>query len=521
VRVTQRMLSNNLLYSYEKNLSGISKTQEQISLGTKINRPSDDPSGCSLTMALMSNLNLNGQYQRNITNGLGWLQQTDVGLEKATDAMQKVRELVVQGANDTLTQDDRVAIAEQVDTMTDAMVEVANTSLGGIYIFAGLDNTSEPFHRSGDDFTFTGDDSEVLREIAPGARYQVNINGKHFFYDNLVEVAKGSGSTVDQVTIDDGLQFGEYKISTTVEDAASAGDSEAQVTSYYTQEGNTIVANVGVVNAGNVYNSSILMEVTGINYTSEYKISDVTVQFTYHQYNKSDGSYTTGTVSQTFTDSDGDGDPDTPASFTVGDIDLNMDLTEFIVRGDKAVISVTAQSAIGDNNIGIDYDGTDRNWVFSNTVADPGNDLKFFTLDEGNGESYDGTVDITFNGGFATASEAATFTAGNIFDCLVYVRKKLENNQTDKIEQCLSYLDEKIGWLLQERVRVGARTTHLEAIDEQYTNLEVNLSDMMDGYYSTDVAKATVELNEKTLIYQASLAAGARIMQTSLLDYLD
>jgi len=719
------MISNNLLYSYEKNLSGVSKTQEQISLGTKINKPSDDPAGCSITMALMSNLDLNGQYQRNITNGLGWLQQTDVGLGKATDAMQSVRSLVVQGANDPLTQDDRIAIAEQINTMTDAMVEVANTSLGGIYIFAGLNNPSEPFHRSGDDFTFTGDNSEVLREIAPGARYQVNIDGKHFFYDKLVEVAKGSGSTVDNIditgnknvvksfgtitdadltaaplngklklnidgagyevsfsgestvaamlakinsvlgvagsaTCDAGtgfnlelrttdpassirvtsfddtlaglkllagfndLQFGEYKVSTV--DGTSPGDSTAVVTNYYSQEESTIVANVGVVSASNTFNSSILMEVTQVNYTQDNAeiissaplaippgvlpdgsklglridgidytvtfsgvagnddvvdqinevlgaageayldgsnnlvlrssstgqdstievtqidhpavlhlalnqsggvgVADVTVRFTYHTYDK-DGNRYDGCVYQTFTDTDPkDGDPDSPAQLTIGDgsgthdIDLNIDLTSFVKAGDKAVISVAAQAVAGDDGIGVSYDGTDRKWIFNDNAVDSGVDLKLFSIDEGNGEFYDGGIDLTFNGSIADSTDAATFTAGNIFDCLVYVRKKLENDETYKIEQSLSYLDEKIGFLLQERVRAGARTTHLESIDEQYTNLEVNLSDMMDGYYSTDVAKATVELGEKMLIYQASLAAGARIMQTSLLDYL-
>ncbi|OPX88170.1 MAG: Flagellar hook-associated protein 3 [Pelotomaculum sp. PtaB.Bin104] len=725
MRVTQKMISNSMQYAFQKNLSGISKTQEQISLGTKINRPSDDPAGFSQTMALQSNLSLNKQYQRNITDGLGWLEQTDVGLNNATVIMQTAREKANQGANDTLTRDDRIAVAKQIDAMTDEMVEVANTSLGGKYIFAGLKNTATPFHRSGDDFTFTGDDSDVLREIAPDGRYEVNINGKKFFFDKIVDVAKGAGSMVDTVditseqdivksfgaitdadltttplngklvlnidgndydisfsgestvaamlakinsalgvngsaamdtdsnlvlssnstnpgtyikvkSIDDnlsglkllagfnGLQFGKYKVSTV--DGASPGDSTAVVTDYYSQAGNTIVGNVGVVSASNTFNSSILMEVTKVNYTQDHAeiissaalaippgvlpdgsklglkidgvdymvnfsgvtsnndvvsqinkvlgtageayldggnnlvlrsnstgqdskiqvtqiddpavlnlalnqsggvgVADAAVRFTYHTYDK-DGNRYDGCVEQVFTDTDPkDGIPDTPAHLIIGDgsgthdIDLNISLTRFVEAGDKAVISVAAQTVAGDDSIGINYDGKDRKWVFNDNAVDSGAKLKFFTLDEGNGEFYDGNVDLTFNGSISDSTDAATFTAGNIFDSLVYLRKKLENNQTAKISQCLEYLDEKMGWLLQERVRVGARTNHLESVDEHYSNLEVNINDMMDGYYSTDVAKATVELNEKQLTYQASLAAGARIMQTNLLDYL-
>ncbi|OPX94325.1 MAG: Flagellar hook-associated protein 3 [Pelotomaculum sp. PtaB.Bin104] len=842
MRVTQRMLTNSLQYALQRNLNGISKTQEEISLGTRINRPSDDPAGFSQTLALQSNLNLNKQYQRNITDGLGWLEQTDVGLDKATVAMQTAREKAVQGANDTLTQDDRIALAEQIDAMTDEMVEVANTSLGGKYIFAGLKNTYAPFSRSGDDFMFVGDDNDVLREIAPGGRYEVNINGKKFFYDKLVEVDRGAGSMVDTVDITadqdmvksfgalptdlflatpgnalngnlklniDGksynvtfsnvtsradilatinsvlgvagtasmdadsnliisssstnlgtsikvtscdqslsglkllagfnnLQFGKYTVATV--DGTGPSASTAVVSDYYAQGKNTIVSNVGVVNTSNSFNSSVLMEVTKVNYTQNHAeilssaalggvlptqgnklglnidgkdytvtfstptnpinpptpswddyvkqindvigtageasissdnflvirssstgqgstvrvtqvneptlnlqlnqdcavgITDVTVKFTYHIYDK-DGIQYDGCMEQKFWDtdkwkgdvlddsgplplvngstftlqgfkSDGtqgaaqiytittgvndnltalasainadsattgvtatltgagttnarlvlstvgggelyadddasnplavimggaqyvsskDGDPDSPAHIILQDdsgthnIDLNIDLTRFISTGDKAVISVAAQAVAGDDSISVNYDGKDRKWVFNDGAVDSAANIKFFSLDEGNGESYDGGINLTFNGSISDSSEAATFTAGNIFDSLVYLRKKLENNQSDKINKCLDYLDEKIGWLLQERVRVGARTNHLESVDEQYTNLEVNLSDMMKGYYSTDVAKATVELGEKQLTYQASLAAGARIMQTSLLDYL-
>jgi len=728
MRVTQRMITNSMQYAFQRNLSGISKTQEQIQLGTKINRPSDDPAGYSQTMALQSNLNLNKQYQRNITDGLGWLTQTDMGLGNATDIIETVRTNTVYGANGgTLTEDDRIDLAKLVDAMTDEMVEVANTSLGGKYIFAGLKNTETPFHRSGDDFTFSGDDSAVLREIAPDGRYEVNINGKKFFFDKLVDVAKGAGSTVDTVDITsdeymvksfgavtdafdnlvggplngklvlnidgndyqvtftgestgaamltainsvlgvngsaaldadnnlvlsssgtnpgtyikvksidedlaglkllagfNGLQFGEYKVSTV--DGVSPGDSTATVTDYYSQAENTIVSNVGVVSASNTFNSSILMEVTNVNYTDDNAeivssaaltippavlpdgsrlglkidgvdylvtfsgvtsnadvvsqinsvlgtngeayldgsdnlvlrsnttgqdskmevtliddpavlnlalnqsggvgVTDMTVKFTYHTYDK-DGNRYDGCVSQVFTDTDPkDGNPDFPTSLTIGDgsgthdIDLNINLTRFAEAGDKAVISVAAQAVAGDDCVGVNYDGKDRKWIFNDSAADAGVSLKFFTLDEGNGEFYDGNIDLTFNGSITDSTDAATFTAGNIFDCLVYLRKKLENDQTEKISQCLDFLDEKSGWLVQEQVRIGARTNHLESVDEQYSNLEVNINDMMDGYYSTDVAKATVELYEKQLTYQASLAAGATIMQTSLLDYL-
>lgn len=728
MRVTQRILNNETQYSLQRNLASIMASQEQISRGTRINRPSDDPSGFSLTLALQSNLHLNKQYQRNITNGLGWLEQTDIGINNAVTILQDARVLTDQGANGTWTADDLATMARQIDAMLDQMVGVANTSLGGQYIFAGMKNNVTPFYRIGDDIVFVGDDRSVLRAIAPGGDYAVNINGQKYFYDDLVDILKGAGSTVDTVDIsaenaqvssfgpvsdallaatplngkmvvnidginyevafnnvdnvndmldkinsafdspeigeafiDNGqlviksnssnagnfvrvdsldaglavlnllpefnsLQFGEYKVSTL--DGAVAADSKAVVTDYYAQIRNTIVGNVGVVGADNQYNSSILMEVTNVNYTHEYAeitslaplninpgdlsdgsqltlkidereylirfsgvnnnqdvveqinstlgtlgtayldgnnnlvlrsatkgqssqvevvqidgnltaplglslnqsggmgIEEVTVKFTYHTYDK-DGNRYDGCVSQTFYDTDPkDGDPDSPATVLIGDgngthdFDLSINLTRNVTAGDKAVISISAQAIADDDSVSVGYDGKERKWVFNDGAVDTSAALKFFTLDEGNGEAYDGGIDLTFTGGIADSREAVTFTAGNMFDCLLYLRKKLDNNEQEKVIKCLDYLDEKSNLLLQEWVKVGARTNHLTAVDSNYNSYEVNLNDMMSRYYSTDYYKASIELYEKELTFNASLAAAAQIMQTSLLNYL-
>lgn len=165
----------NLSNSYGK----MSKLQEQINSGSKINRPSDDPVIAVKGMGYRRDLAKVEQYQRNMITANSWLDTTDESLNQVGEQMKKVRELVIQAANDTNTSEDREKIKMEIDQIRQQIRDVANTKIADSYIFSGT-NTSQPLYPEG---TPPVNEEKVNIEIYDGIQLQVNTPGKSLFKD--------------------------------------------------------------------------------------------------------------------------------------------------------------------------------------------------------------------------------------------------------------------------------------------------------------------------------------------------
>src|SRR5699024_2957526 len=80
-RVTQTMLSQRSLEGMQLSLGRLARTQEQLSTGRVLNRPSDSPTDTTAAMRLRSSLADAKQYARNAQDGQGWLGQIDSALQ--------------------------------------------------------------------------------------------------------------------------------------------------------------------------------------------------------------------------------------------------------------------------------------------------------------------------------------------------------------------------------------------------------------------------------------------------------
>ena len=94
VRVTQSMLSNNMLRNLNTSYSKMSKLQDQINSGRKFARPSDDPVAAVKGMDYRVQLDKIGQFTRNINEMKSWVDTTDSSLSDVTSALTRVQELV-------------------------------------------------------------------------------------------------------------------------------------------------------------------------------------------------------------------------------------------------------------------------------------------------------------------------------------------------------------------------------------------------------------------------------------------
>lgn len=178
MRVTQSMLVGNFLSNLNNNYRIMNKIQEQLSTGKKINRPSDDPVGVVSSLRLRAGLTETEKYLNNVDDARAWLDTTDIALGQASDLLHRVRELTINGANDGLSQQARDALAKEIHQLRDQMIQVANTTHDGRYIFGGFKTTTPPFTAAG---AYTGDNGSIAYEIGVNVSMQVNIPGDAAF----------------------------------------------------------------------------------------------------------------------------------------------------------------------------------------------------------------------------------------------------------------------------------------------------------------------------------------------------
>ncbi|MFJ7838534.1 flagellar hook-associated protein FlgL [Lysinibacillus sphaericus] len=180
MRVTQSMLSNNMLLNLNNNYGKLSKLQNQINSGSKITRPSDDPVVAVKGMGYRRDLGQVEQYSRNMNEVNNWLDTSDESLNQVGEQMKRVRELVIQAANDTNTPDERAKIKSEIDQIQKQIQDVANTKVGDRYIFSGT-KTGQPLFLNGAINTANVNTEDVKIEVYDGIQMNVNTAGKDLF----------------------------------------------------------------------------------------------------------------------------------------------------------------------------------------------------------------------------------------------------------------------------------------------------------------------------------------------------
>ncbi|MDD3613118.1 MAG: flagellar hook-associated protein FlgL [Eubacteriales bacterium] len=177
MRVTNQGLLHNYLSNLNRNLTYLSKFQNQLSSGKEIHRPSDDPFGSTRVMSLRNSLAQNKQYLRNIEDSMGWIDMTDTALGNMGDILTRIKELSIQGFSGTMAENDRHAVEVEVKQLIDQLAQIGNTKYDGKYIFAGSATTQRPFSVNGDMLSYNGTDRVLEREISERVSLVINIPG--------------------------------------------------------------------------------------------------------------------------------------------------------------------------------------------------------------------------------------------------------------------------------------------------------------------------------------------------------
>ena len=151
----------------------MSTTQEQISTGRRVNRPSDDPLAAAQERLRTGDLEGIKRSQDSVSSTTSWLSASESALSSLNDVVARARELAVQGANGSLSQSGRNAIADEIDQLAKSAKDAVNVKFGDAYIFSGTKSDVPPYSAATGD-AYQGDTGAVTREAGPGATLQAN-----------------------------------------------------------------------------------------------------------------------------------------------------------------------------------------------------------------------------------------------------------------------------------------------------------------------------------------------------------
>ncbi|MFT5082231.1 MAG: flagellar hook-associated protein 3 FlgL [Lentisphaeria bacterium] len=186
MRISSLQIFNVATNSMANANQAINKTQEQLSSGQRVARPSDDPVAATKIMTLTSELAGITQFRKNIDITTNNLVLEESILNSVNNLILRIKELAVQAGNTaTLSESEYAGLASEVDGRLDELANLLNSqNANGDYIFGGYKSREEPF--SGDansGFTYKGDEGQQFIKIANNTSLSASDSGKAVFID--------------------------------------------------------------------------------------------------------------------------------------------------------------------------------------------------------------------------------------------------------------------------------------------------------------------------------------------------
>ncbi len=176
----------------------LNKTLLQIATGKRILSPADDPADSARILGLNQENERTTKFQDNIRAATTNLEIEEIALQSIVDLLQRVRELAIQGNNDTYDADQRKSISFEIKQLDESLLGHANTVNGqGEYLFAGFNIDEVPFTKGvNGDVTYNGDQGQKKVQIGAARQMATGDNGYDVFMDAPGVVGNDSTSKI-------------------------------------------------------------------------------------------------------------------------------------------------------------------------------------------------------------------------------------------------------------------------------------------------------------------------------------
>ena len=218
-------LSNSALENVlPTRLNEIARTQEQLSTGLRVNRPSDDAHAFQQARQLEILRDRFSHFEESITSARAWLDTTQNNLDSMSEVFSEIYQEGVRSLNSTLDDAEREEVAQFMESLFENVIELLNTQNNDEYIYSGTRTSVKPFSvdaadptSDGSGVVYYGNTDALQRQIGPGSGLSINLSGSE-----VISVDKDRDGT-PEFTITESIQ--------SFVDALRANDIDAMTSS--------------------------------------------------------------------------------------------------------------------------------------------------------------------------------------------------------------------------------------------------------------------------------------------------
>jgi flagellin len=140
--INNNAMANNAYRNLNAMQDTLSKSMEKLSSGLRINRAADDAAGLAISEGLKSQVSGSAVAARNAQDGISVIQTTEGALTEVHSILQRMRDLAVQGSNDTNNANSRAAIKGEGDSLGQELDRITkSTNFNGIDLLKGSGGT--------------------------------------------------------------------------------------------------------------------------------------------------------------------------------------------------------------------------------------------------------------------------------------------------------------------------------------------------------------------------------------------
>jgi flagellar hook-associated protein 3 FlgL len=176
--IPNQLIASQIVNNINTLQDQLNTVEQQVETGQQLTTPGQNPTATAIVLPLQQQLASQTQYQNNLTVDASLLQSTDSALQGVSTAVSQANSLLLSGLGTTSTASENQALSSQVSTIIQGLVNTANTTFQGQYLFGGSNTQTAPFQILGNGTVrYNGDQSSINSNVDAGLVAPNNTDG--------------------------------------------------------------------------------------------------------------------------------------------------------------------------------------------------------------------------------------------------------------------------------------------------------------------------------------------------------
>lgn len=198
MRITSTSYYNNIYGENNKLNQQLFDVNKQIASGQKIQYAHEDPGVFINTLRLDNEITTLTQVKSSAQNAYKVSTQTDTTIGEIVKTIESMKVKLINAANSSNSDTSTQAIAKELRGLKNNLLTLANTSIGGEYLFSGTATSQIPIATDG---TYQGNDKDLKAFLGSGVKQKYNISGAQLFLGNESKITRTVTTNVPQFTL--------------------------------------------------------------------------------------------------------------------------------------------------------------------------------------------------------------------------------------------------------------------------------------------------------------------------------